>query len=253
MGKISVSHEKGGDDMSDIGCEVRGPCAVAWLKGARHRFYEDRFRLLPETIPLVGRSNRGSIYSVFDGIGGAPEGMRSAQHMADILLRFYQESHLYADSARDIHRLLDEANQEINEWGTIPGTDRPLGGCAGTIAWIRGNVLHAFHAGDTVGFLIRADRPISLTRQHEKDGAIYRYFGLGSNLRIDSCRLTLENGDRILLFSDGVTKVMHPITAVDVVCQSSDIAEAAMRLVRLSRLKGSPDDITVLIAHVEID
>ena len=239
--------------MGDIDCEVRGPAAVAWLKGKQHRFYEDRFRLLPETIPLVARSNRGSIYSVFDGIGGAPEGMRSAQHMADILLRFYQEHDLYADSAKGVHRLLDAANREINGWGVIPGTDRPLGGCAGTVAWIRGNILHAFHAGDTVGFLIRANRPISLTRQHEKDGAIYRYFGLGPHLKIDSCRVTLEDGDRILLFSDGVTKVMHPATAVDVVCENDDIAEAVTRLVRLSRLKGSPDDITALMAQVEID
>jgi serine/threonine protein phosphatase PrpC len=239
--------------MGDIDCEVRGPAAVAWLKGTQHRFYEDRFRLLPESIPLVARSKRGSIFSVFDGIGGAPEGMRSAQHMADILLRFYQECDSYADSASGLHRLLDAANREINGWGAIHGTDRPLGGCAGTVAWIRGNALHVFHAGDTVGFLIRAGRPISLTRQHEKDGAIYRYFGLGPNLKIDSCRLTLEDGDRILIFSDGVTKVMHPATAVDIVCESNDIADAATRLVRLSRLKGSPDDITVLMTRVEID
>jgi len=238
--------------MGDIDCEVRGPAAVAWLKGTQHRFYEDRFRLLPESIPLVARSNRGSIYSVFDGIGGAPEGMRSAQHMADALLRFYQEQDRYTDSARGLHRLLDGANREINEWGTIPGTDRPLGGCAGTVAWIRGSELHAFHAGDTVGVLIRASRPISLTRQHEMDGFIFRYFGLGQHLKIDSCRLTLEDGDRILLFSDGVTKVMHPATATDVVCQGNDPADAAMRLVRLSRLKGSPDDITVMMIHIEI-
>jgi serine/threonine protein phosphatase PrpC len=121
------------------------------------------------------------------------------------------------------------------------------------VAWIRGNILHAFHAGDTVGYLIRANRPISLTSRHEKDGALYRYFGLGQNLKIDSCRLTLEDGDRILLFSDGVTKVMHPVTAVDVVCGIDDMAEAATRLVRLSRLKGSPDDITVLMMRVEIE
>lgn len=243
----------GHDVNNDVVCEVRGPAAVAWLKGTQHRFYEDRFRLLPESIPLVARSNRGSIYSIFDGIGGAPEGMRSAQHMADALLRFYQERDLYEDSAKGMHRLLDEANREINGWGSIPNTDRPLGGCAGTVTWIRGSIIHAFHAGDTVGFLIRANRPISLTSKHEKGGALYRYFGLGQNLKIDSCRLTLEDGDRILLFSDGVTKAMHPAVAVEVVCGSGDMAEAATRLVRLSRLKGSPDDITVLMMRVEID
>ena len=148
--------------MSHQGMEKRGPAAVSWLKGTNHNFYEDRFRLLPETIPLVSKSGRGSLYAVFDGIGGAPEGMRAAQHMADVLLRFYQECDSYMDSAKGVHQLLVMANQEINGWGGIPGTDRPLGGCAGTVAWIRGNTLHTFHAGDTVGFLIRSGRPIHL-------------------------------------------------------------------------------------------
>ena len=100
--------------MSHQGMEKRGPAAVSWLKGTNHNFYEDRFRLLPETIPLVSKSGRGSLYAVFDGIGGAPEGMRAAQHMADVLLRFYQECDSYADSAKGVHQLLVMANQEIN-------------------------------------------------------------------------------------------------------------------------------------------
>ena len=239
--------------MGDIDCEVRGPAAVAWLKGTQHRFYEDRFRLLPESIPLVARSNRGSIYSVFDGIGGAPEGMRSAQHMADVHRAVLPRTGSVRDSARGMHRLLDTANREINEWGTISGTDRPLGGCAGTVAWIRGNRLHAFHAGDTVGFLIRAAGPYRSRDSTRRTAPSTGISALGPHLRIDSCRVTLEDGDRILLFSDGVTKVMHPATAVDVVCENDDIAEAVTRLVRLSRLKGSPDDITALMTQVEID
>ena len=239
--------------MSHHGTEKRGPATASWLKGTNHKFYEDRFRLLSETIPLVSKSGRGSLYAVFDGIGGAPEGMRAAQHMADKLLKFYQDPECYPDTAYGLHRLLDEGNRDIHLWGVIDGTDRPLGGCAGTIAWVHGNKLHAFHAGDTVGFLIRAGRAISLTRQHEKNGAIYRYFGLGPNLKIDSCRLTIEEGDRILLFSDGVTKVMHPASAADLVGTSHDIAEATTRLSRLARLRGSPDDITVLTVSIETE
>ncbi|MEI6262593.1 MAG: hypothetical protein WCR46_22175 [Deltaproteobacteria bacterium] len=57
---------------------------------------------------------------------------------------------------------------------------------AGTVAWIHGQSAEIFHAGDTVAYLIRDGGLVrQLTRLHEENGAIYRYFGLGAYLEID--------------------------------------------------------------------
>ena len=234
-----------------MNCEVKGSAAVAWIKGSKHRFYEDRYRLLPKEVPLVGRQDRGEIFAVFDGIGSAPEGRSSAQEMCDWLLKLYQEPEAYSANFEGIHQLLKEANLAIYNWGFMEGTDRPLGGCAGTVVWIYGDTCFTFHAGDTVALLIRDGEASQLTRLHEMDGAIYRYFGLGENLEIDIDQFPIEEFDRILILSDGVTKAFHPIEAADIVEEYDDICRAAKELARLSQTRGSADDITVLLLEIE--
>ena len=86
---------------------------------------------------------------------------------------------------------------------------------------------------------------------HDYNGAIYRYFGLGDHLEIDIRQETLKEGDRIILLSDGVTKVCHPQEAADFVENYDDIAKADSELARISQLKGSSDDITVMLIEIE--
>jgi hypothetical protein len=71
-----------------MACEVKGCAAVAWLPGIAHKYYEDRYRLLPKTVPLVGSQDQGELFAIFDGIGGVPKGRQDAQEMSDSFLRF---------------------------------------------------------------------------------------------------------------------------------------------------------------------
>lgn len=231
--------------------ESKGNAAVAWLKGSRHKFYEDRYRLLSREVPAVRQQNRGEIFAVLDGIGSAPRGRQAAQAMCDHLFHFYSEPHVHQASWEGVHRLLMDANQRIFKWGFIPGTDRPVGGCAGTIVWIYRESLFVFHAGDTLGLLMRDGEATQLNKLHEVNGAIYRYFGLGSSLQIEVKKFFLEEGDRILLISDGVSKVFHPQEAAAVVEQFDDICRAVTELVHRSRGRGSSDDITALLIEIE--
>lgn len=238
-----------------MNCERKGTAAVAWLKGTKHRFYEDRYRILTRDIPLVASKGRGEIYAVFDGIGSAPMGMNAAQEMCDQLLRFYRETDVYVSSTQGLETLLMKANSAINGWGMMPGTDRPLGGCAGTHAWIRYGRLTLFHAGDTAAILVRDGEPRPLVRLHEVNGGIFRYFGLGPNLEIDIESIALTEGDLVLLVSDGVTKAFHQAEAARIVAETfsrtGDVAVAAKELATRSRSTGSSDDITAMVIEVE--
>jgi serine/threonine protein phosphatase PrpC len=207
--------------------------------------------MLPREIPLVQKCRRGEIFAVFDGIGSSPEGRRAAQHMADRLIDFYRQQDIYPPSPQGLETLLIEANLEIAGWGFMPGTDRPLGGCAGTVAWVRQEQLHIFHAGDTCGILIRDRKAVELTQAHQTaDGAIYRYFGFGKNLTLFYNRTPIEEEDRILLISDGITKVKHPVEAAAMLNDYQDIAIAVNSLATAARAAGSNDDITVLLVEV---
>jgi PPM family protein phosphatase len=232
-------------------CEKKGNAAVAWMKGTKHKFYEDRYRMLSKEIPLVESRHRGELFAVFDGIGSAPRRREAAQEMCNYLLRFFSMSDEHESSWEGLRRLLMEANQCIFDWGFMPGTERPAGGCAGTVIWIQGEALFVFHAGDTAGVLIRDDTTTRLNRLHETNGGIYRYFGLGPSLQIDVQQFSLEEGDRILLVSDGVTKAFHPEEAASVINQFDDKGRAVTELVQRSMRRGSTDDITALLVEIE--
>jgi serine/threonine protein phosphatase PrpC len=181
--------------------------------------------------------------------------MGAAQTMADSLLPWFREADLWALTSQGLNALLHEANQAIFDWGLEPGTGRPLGGCAGSVAWIYQGKLTVFHAGDTVAMLLRpGHRPRLLTRAHEIDGALDRYFGIGRHLRIDVEATNVEDGDMVLLMSDGVTKVFSTTEAADLIREVYDrcgaIGRAAEELVVRSRGKGSADDITVMVIEV---
>ncbi len=234
-------------DSEKLGC-----AAVAFSKGPKHKHCEDRYALFPLAKPVVKRQDRGEIFAVFDGIGSAPDGMHSAQHMCDALLTYYSQPESCTGTWEGIRDLLFTANKEVFDWGFMPGTDRPLGGCAGSVIWIYEKKLYTFHAGDTVAVLIRDGKATQLTHLHELDGAIYRYFGLGGNLKIDIANQELRNYDRILLISDGVTKVFHPAFAASIVEEHlNDLKQAVEDLARRARTKGSQDDITVVLVEYD--
>ena len=172
--------------------------------------------------------------------------------MAERLIDFFRKPETYPAISDGVQSLLLQGNAEINEWGCKPGTDIPLGGCAGTVVWIIDDTLYTFHAGDTACLLIRDGKVTELTRPHQApDGAIFRYFGLGPDLKVDAESFPLEESDRILLLSDGITKVFDPPKILQIVAAHLDLSLAAGDLARLAQTYGSSDDITAMLVEIE--
>jgi PPM family protein phosphatase len=238
--------------MQKIVCEQKGNAALAWVKGSKHTFYEDRARILSKAVPLVEGLDRGEIFAVFDGIGSAPKGREAAQFMIDQLVRFYREPDNYAASIQGLESLLMAANLEIHGWGYKPGTEIPLGGCAGTVAWLFAGRLTVFHAGDTSALLIGDAGITPLTSVHElENGAIYRYFGLGPFLQLEIQQENLSTYERLLLLTDGITKVFHPKEAARLISEHADPVRAGRDLANRAIFRGSTDDITVLLVDID--
>lgn len=91
--------------------ERLGCAAVAFSKGPKHKQYEDRYALFPLAKQAVKRQDRGEIFAVFDGIGSAPEGMHSAQHICDVLLTYYSQPESCTSTWEGIRNLLFAASE----------------------------------------------------------------------------------------------------------------------------------------------
>ena len=233
--------------------ERRG-VAVLWFKGATHRHYEDRFRMLSGDVPLVAGSPVGQVFAVADGVGSAPLGMSAAQHLCDRLTALYGGS-VERASAQRLHDLLSAVNDEIHAWGWIEGTDRPNGACAATVLQLDPDGRHGLlaHAGDTRAALIRDGRCQILTRLDQAaDGALKRYFGT-REASFSVIPLRLELGDRLLLVSDGVTKAFGMAEAAALLEAQPTRHRALAALGQACLRRASGDDVTAMVIDVGED
>lgn len=226
------------------------------IKGKNYRFNEDRYRLLGNKAPLVKKMNRGELFAVFDGMGSAPKGGDAAQFMCDALISVYDEQR-EKPSQKDFRNLLDKANIAVNKWGNIEGTERELGACAGTIAWIQDETLTVFHAGDTFGLVIQNDVDKDtayelLTTENAMGDTLTNYFGMGESLAIEIRSTTINDGDIVLLMSDGVIKALDlpTIAARTREWIGLSLEHAVKSLCILAKNLGSADDITAVMIEV---
>ena len=233
-------------DGSIVSVESRGRGTVGELKGATHQFYEDRFRLLSKEIEIVREAERGEIFAVFDGVSSAPMGMRSAQAMADALIAFFTEPDSHQPTTDGLRRLILEANQEIFEWGME--NSLPRGGCAGTIAWLSGEEVTLFHAGDTEAWLFRDGTCLNMVGR-EAGGSIYltEYFGKGEQLQLTTRGFKVLPGERLLLFTDGLRKVVDQVGIDSLLCSPHSPEDCLRDLLVECEMAYAPDDVTALI------
>jgi serine/threonine protein phosphatase PrpC len=93
---------------------------------------------------------------------------------------------------------------------------------------------------------------LKLTLDHQlPNGALYRYFGLGPVLQLEKAELPVEELDKIILLTYGVTKVIHPLEAAEILKGHEDVAFGAKTIAQRAFQKGSIDDITVLVIEIE--
>jgi serine/threonine protein phosphatase PrpC len=224
--------------------------AVHMLTSPRHP-YEDRSLMLGPRHPKVAAAGRGHIYAVMDGVGGAPQGMQAAQLIADGLVAFFDKPSV-APSPEGLIELMHIINDRANAIGFIEGSDRPLAAAAATVAWFAPDErLHILHAGDTAGWRFDGERVVPLTRVHGDRKVLRRYVGQGSAFALDCSSIAMEEGEMLVLATDGVTKALSQADVAAIMRELPTPARAAREIVERSRRRGSDDDITCLVAELE--
>lgn len=234
---------------------------VTRLQSTTHQV-EDAFAMFTRRRKEVQTAARGEVCAVLDGVGGAPDGGRAARYAAEGLGRFFQDAAI-PGNAQGIERLLQEINNEIRDWGLIPGTDRSLGAAAVTLAWFpslseeNSTEFHLFHAGDTLAWRYREDGTtlIPLTSDHGTGKTLLNYLGIGTHLRLDTGLHTIEYGDLLLLATDGVLKGRSTTDKILGILRDEKPTperpkRVSDRVAKMARANGSQDDITVLVVEL---
>ncbi len=233
----------------------------------------DKASLLPE-VRHHDIGDRGSLFMVADGMGGAAAGELASAMAADLV-----HSHL-ASAWRDdpdnsleqfalrLREALEIANRRIHSYAGQRPEVKGMGTTA-TAAGVLGTRLIMAQVGDSRAYLIRNGEAVQLTRDQsltqrlvdagemteeeaersERRNIILQALGPEPNVVIELTIQELRLNDVLVLCSDGLTGNVKGDEIAKVVTAHPEPADACSELIYMANDRGGPDNITVAIAR----
>ena len=210
------------------------------------------------------------ILVVADGMGGHLAGDIASQTAIAVIRENLAADPFNAENKETIDARLLSLVQKAND--KIYEKSRTEPGCFGMgttliIAVIFNGKLALAHVGDSCAYYLRSGamtkittdhsyveelvRIGSLTREeaarHPKRNVITKVVGCIGKILADLYWVDLQEGDRVLLCTDGISKMLTEPEIADAINASSDPEEICGALIAKSNSKGGLDNITVLI------
>jgi PPM family protein phosphatase len=266
---------------SDTG-HVRASNEDHFLIARIGRYFETVGTSLPAGEVPDRADEAGYALIVADGMGGHAAGelasritiremVRLALALPDWIVRLDEDT---VDEAvgRSEQRITEAHRALIAEGRREPG----LKGMGSTVTAVRnlGRMLQIAHVGDSRAYLLRAGKLTRLTRDHTyvqmmvDSGRLTREAaaksssrhilvnavgGVNDSVRVDVEHMPLENGDRVLLCSDGLTDLVSD-DAIRLVLLDEPTSEDACRvLVDRALAAGGRDNVTAVVASYRWD
>ena len=205
------------------------------------------------------------LYAVADGLGGHRGGNVASSLAMKVLSEIAQPGNWgqLVEQVREANRaILDQARR-----------DRTLSGMGTTVtaAFMDNSEVHLAHVGDSRGYLIRGGEISQITEDHTlvhrmvQEGKIspseaehhpqrsivVRALGVEDPVEVDELTVAVQEGDHILLCSDGLYSMVSDERIKEVLLSARDPQQACDQLVELANEGGGLDNITVMVLDFE--
>jgi len=221
-------------------------CALLTAAGHGRAVNEDRCLFAVPGDPDAERAEAGYLFCVADGEADGRSGRSAANETVNSILEIYEDdrrSQLRPDLLS--LRMLD-ANFRVTEFIKRRCTATALwvweGSGAGLdVAWAHIGNTRLYHHRHHGGWR-------QVTRDHAKGRLLDRAIGGGPGMEVDTGRLVLREGERLVLVSPGVWRAATPGNALAGIPKPT-AAETARRLVGQARLNGSGEDTSAVVVH----
>jgi PPM family protein phosphatase len=210
--------------------------------------------------------NDAPLFAVADGIGGHQGGEVASRLALDTVeVLFKRGRGTLADHVREANRAVFERS----------GRDAAVAGMGTTLtaAVAEAGRLRLAHVGDSRAYLLRGGRLRMLTEDHtlvqqmvergeitEQEADVHphrsvltRALGTEPDVQIDEGVLDAQDGDRILLCSDGLSGMVPDEEIERILRDTAEPKDAVRELVRAANAAGGVDNITVLVLDLSLE
>ena len=220
--------------------------------------------------------NRGTLFMVADGMGGAAAGEIASAMAIEIVLQeltvaLAEQSPPTEDRfATAIKRATAAANAHIHTFALDHPEYRGMGTTA-TVAGVLGDTLYVAQVGDSRAYLVRNGVGQQITKdqslmqklieagelteaeaeQSERRNIILQALGPEATIKVDLTHQRVRRGDALVLCSDGLSGQVRADEIAQIVTEEADLVAACRRMIDRANEMGGPDNITVIVARFD--
>ncbi len=219
--------------------------------------------------------NRGTLFMVADGMGGAAAGEIASAMAVEIILQELSAAVAEEPPNEDrfataIKRATGAANAHIHTFALEHPEYRGMGTTA-TVAGVLGDTLYLAQVGDSRAYLIRNGVGQQITKdqslmqklieegqlteeeaeQSERRNIILQALGPEATIRVDLTHQPVRRGDVLVLCSDGLSGQVRAEEITRIVAEEHDLVAACKRMIDRANELGGPDNITVICARFD--
>ncbi len=208
------------------------------------------------------------LFCVCDGMGGHAAGEVASSIAAETIAKTAPRA---ADPSL-LASAIEAANAAVIE-AAVNGMGKPGMGCTATAAYIEGTVMAIAHVGDSRAYLLHEGSLIRVTRDHSyveelvdageitadearvhpNRSVITRALGSDPAMYADHFSLNVEEGDRLILCSDGLSSMISDGEIESIAVQSSTAQICTDNLVDAALAAGGGDNVTVIVVDLVDD
>lgn len=213
-------------------------------------------------------------FIVADGMGGQNAGNVASKIAVEIMSNYIDE---YYDKENNKEELLKKAVSHTNEIVyKLSNENEELKGMGTTIvaALLSDDDIYIVSAGDSRCYLIRHGIMSQLTidnsyvevlirqgviteeeaKNHPDKNIITKAIGVEKDIEVETQKIKAENGDILLLCSDGLTNMVKNEEILEMILEEhSNLDGCVSKLVNKAIENGGKDNITVVLVEVQND
>src|SRR6266516_1881428 len=219
---------------------------------------------------------RGSLFIVADGMGGAAAGELASEMATETI---YEQMTRMWGNEKDVtpqrfaYRLkeaVEVANSHIHSYAKAHPEVRGMGTTTTAVGILNDHV-YLTQVGDSRAYLIRDGQAVQLTRDQslmqrlveagelteeeaarsERRNIILQALGPDPKVKVDLTYQEVRRGDILVLCSDGLSGQVKREEIAAVATRERDLQAACDRLIALANERGGPDNITVVLARFD--
>jgi protein phosphatase len=220
--------------------------------------------------------DRGTLFMVADGMGGAAAGEIASAMAIEVVLNELSDALSTADApdtetyATILKRATAAANTHIHNYALEHPEFRGMGTTA-TVACVLGDTIFLTQVGDSRAYLVRDGVAQQITKDQslmqklieageiteeeaelsERRNIILQALGPESNIKVDLTFQKIRLGDVLVLCSDGLSGQVRTEEIARAVVEETDLMAVCKRLIDRANENGGPDNITVIAARFD--